>query len=160
MLETWCWASKELPAKCIGLFIDAYHTEMRQGARVRKVVCFVVLGIDFEGLKDLWGVYVHSGSESKEYWLTVFNDLIERGPKRPLYAVSDDFAGLREAIKASVACCTSSAVARLPWPRPRCMPTLAWCRPPAPAGARRSVEPSTAAAVTWLAASSRRPSPI
>ena len=96
--EYQAWASKELPSECIGLFVDAYHTEMRHGARVRKVVCFVVLGIDFEGLKDLWGVYVHTGSESKEYWLTVLNDLIERGLKRPLYVISDAFPGLTEAV--------------------------------------------------------------
>jgi transposase-like protein len=96
--EYQAWASKELPADCIGLFIDAYHTEMRLGARVRKIVCFVVLGIDFDGLKDLWGVYVLAGGESKEYWLTVLNDLVERGLKRPLYVVSDDFGGLRDAI--------------------------------------------------------------
>jgi putative transposase len=92
------WAAKELPGECVGLFIDAYHTEMRQGARVRKVACFVVLAIDFEGLKDLWGVYVFSGSESKDQWLQVLNDLIERGLKRPLYIVSDDFPGLAEAV--------------------------------------------------------------
>ena len=98
--EYQAWATKELPADCIGLFIDAYHAEMRQGARVRKVACFVVLAIDFEGLKDLWGVYVLSGNESKEYWLQVLNDLIERGLKRPLYIVSDDFSGLSQAVAA------------------------------------------------------------
>ena len=43
-------------------------------------------------------MYVHTGSESKEYWLTVLNDLIERGLKRPLYVISDAFPGLTEAV--------------------------------------------------------------
>ena len=96
--EFQAWATKQLPQDALAIYIDAWHTEMRQGPRVRSAVCFVVLGVDYTGKKDLWGLYVHSGNENKDYWLMVLNDLIDRGLKRVLYVVSDDFSGLTDAV--------------------------------------------------------------
>jgi len=40
------------------------------------------------------------GNENKGDWLKVLNNLIERGLKRVLVIISDDFSGLSEAVKA------------------------------------------------------------
>ena len=40
-----------------------------------------------------------TGSENKENWLVVLNNLINRGLKRPIVVVSDDFKGLDEAVQ-------------------------------------------------------------
>ena len=53
-----------------------------------------------EGKKGLYGYYIFFGSESKEDWLQILNDLINRGLKRVMLIVSDDFSGLASAIKA------------------------------------------------------------
>lgn len=92
--------SKELPDKTCCIFIDAYHTDIKEDetGRVKKAVIYTILGIDLEGNKDIYGYYIMPGSETKEDWLSIFNDLIARGLKRVLLVVSDDFSGLADAV--------------------------------------------------------------
>jgi len=73
------------------LLIDAYHCEIKDGSKVRKAACYIVLGIDMEGKKDIFGLYTFFGKENRADWNKVFEDLINRGLKRVLVVVSDDF---------------------------------------------------------------------
>ncbi len=91
--------SRQLPEEVFALIIDGYHTEAKESSRVRKTCVYSVVGIDFQWKKDLYGVYEFFGSESKQGWLKVLNDLIHRGLKKVAIIVSDDFKGLREAIE-------------------------------------------------------------
>jgi transposase-like protein len=91
------WKTKELPPDMIALFIDAYQAEMLHKGKVRKMTAFVAIGVDFRGHKELVGLYIHLGHESKEFWLQTLNDLIDRGLKRLVAVVSDDFSGLKDA---------------------------------------------------------------
>ena len=91
--------SRQLPSEVFALIIDGYHTEVRHQGRVRKACVYTVLGIDFQWQKDIYGFYLFFGSESKEGWLRVLNDLIDRGLQKVVLVVSDDFSGLSEAIK-------------------------------------------------------------
>lgn len=91
---------KELPENVFALFIDGYHTEVKDNLKVRKACLYTVLGIDLEGRKEVYGYYTFFGGESRADWLKVLNDLIERGLKRVVVLVSDDFPGLSEAVKA------------------------------------------------------------
>jgi transposase-like protein len=92
------WLSRQLPQDVIGLFIDVYHAYARLDNTVQKVSLYVIVGIDFTGTKDLYGLYLDKGSESKGFWLQTLNHIIDRGLKRPLCIASDDFPGLKEAI--------------------------------------------------------------
>lgn len=92
------WRQRQLNSDWIGIFVDAYHADCQIDGKVRKACVFVVIGIDFNCNKDLLGLYVYKGSETKGFWLETFNQLIERGLKKPLFVVSDDFAGLRDAV--------------------------------------------------------------
>lgn len=65
-----------------------------------KTVIYNAIGLDLEGKKGFLGYYIYRGSESKEDWLEILNDLIKRGLKRVMIIVSDDFSGLSSAIKA------------------------------------------------------------
>jgi len=93
-------SSRELPSDAFALFIDAYHTDIKDddSNKVKKAVIFTVVGVDLKGYKDIYGFYTFFGSESKENWLVILNDLINRGLKRVLLIVSDDFPGLTSAI--------------------------------------------------------------
>lgn len=92
--------SKELPEKTACIFIDAYHTGLKDDdtAKVKKSVIYSIIGIDLEGKKDLYGYYIMQGHETREDWISIFNDLITRGLKRPMLIISDDFTGLSESI--------------------------------------------------------------
>jgi len=89
---------RDLPSEVFALFIDGYHTEIKQSKRVRKACIYTVLGIDLQGQKDIYGFYEFFGSESKEGWLKVLNDLLDRGLQKVVVVVSDDFPGLSEAL--------------------------------------------------------------
>jgi transposase-like protein len=93
------WSKRELPGDVIGIFIDAYVSEVKDEGKVKKLTTFVILGFDFEGFKDIYAIELHIGNETKEFWLSVFNKLIDRGLKNPLFVISDDFAGIINAIK-------------------------------------------------------------
>ena len=93
--------NRQLPESCIGIFIDGFTTEMyeEEKKKVVKSVIYLVIGIDFEGKKDLYAVEFLKGNETKEGWLQIFNKLVSRGLKKPLIIVSDDFSGIIEAVK-------------------------------------------------------------
>lgn len=93
--------NSELPEDSFAIFIDAYHAEIKDEKlmRVRKAVIYVVIGIDLNWNKTLYGYYIFWGSETKGDWLQIFNDLINRGLKRVLLVVSDDFPGLDSALR-------------------------------------------------------------
>jgi putative transposase len=92
--------TRELPSDMFALFIDAYHTQIKDEEvnRIKKSVIYNIVGIDMEGRKSLVSYYIYFGSESKEDWLQILNDLIKRGLKRVMVIVSDDFPGLTQAI--------------------------------------------------------------
>lgn len=98
LAEFEAWITRQLPTDFIAVYVDAYHGQIQEKNRVKKMVVYTVLGVDFEGKKELLGVYLSLGSETKTFWLQVFNDLIDRGLKHLLVLVSDDFSGLRAAV--------------------------------------------------------------
>ena len=84
--------TRELPSDAFVLYIDAYHCD-------KKASVYVVLGVDLQGNRDIFGFYNFFSSENKADWIKVFNDLIDRGLKRVMLIVSDDFPGITKAIE-------------------------------------------------------------
>jgi len=93
---------KELQENYYFLYIDAYHCMVKDNKdkRVKKAVVYTVVGIDSNANKSLLGFYSFFGSENKSTWMDVFQDLINRGMKKVLMFICDDFNGISEAIKA------------------------------------------------------------
>jgi putative transposase len=94
--------TQQLPEKALCLYIDAYHTRIKDpdSKKVVDAVIHTVIGLNEEGLKEVYGYYEYFGTETKEHWLMVLNNLIHRGLIKPLLIISDDFPGLKEAINA------------------------------------------------------------
>lgn len=92
--------NKQLKENMFALFIDAYHVQIKDDdtKQVKNNVIYNVIGIDMDGEKDLLGFYIEEGNENREDWLVILNNLIQRGLKRVLVIVSDDFPGLDDAI--------------------------------------------------------------
>ena len=55
--------------------------------------------LPMEGTKSVLGFYVVEGDENQVSWGAVFQDLIQRGLKRVMLFVTDDFSGVREMIR-------------------------------------------------------------
>lgn len=94
------WQNREIDQDLIGIFVDVYHASVNMDGRVVKAAIYVVIGLDFSGQKSLLGLYVYKGHETKGFWLQTLNQLIERGLKCPLFVISDDFPGLKDAVNA------------------------------------------------------------
>ena len=93
--------SQELDSEYNFVYIDAYHCMIKdtKDGKVKKGVIYTVLGIDKLANKSIIGFYPFFGHENKTTWMEVFQNLINRGLKRVLMFISDDFSGISEAIK-------------------------------------------------------------
>lgn len=93
--------SQELDSEYNFIYIDAYHCMIKdtKDKRIKKSVIYTVLGVDKFANKSIIGFYPFFGHENKTKWMEVFQDLINRGLKRVLMFISDDFSGMSEAIK-------------------------------------------------------------
>lgn len=92
--------SKELDNEYNFIYIDAYHCMIKdtKDKQVKKGVIYTVLGVDKSANKSIIGFYPFFGNENKSTWMEVFQNLINRGLKRVLMFISDDFSGMSEAI--------------------------------------------------------------
>ncbi len=52
------WQIRQLPEDGIALFIDVYHSSTMIDNQIRKTALYVIVSIDFEGKKDLAGLYL------------------------------------------------------------------------------------------------------
>jgi transposase-like protein len=92
---------KELPEDVFVLYIDAYRAEMKdkEQGKVKTITIYTIIGITIDWKKTLLGFYLEKGVEKKQGWLRIFNDLIARGLRKISLIVSDDFSGLKDAIR-------------------------------------------------------------
>jgi len=94
------YKNRPLDSEWLGVFIDAYHTHLRdENRKNQKTVIFVACGIKLDGTKEILGFWTLKGSENKQFWTDVFQDLIQRGATKILAIVTDNFNGLDAVIK-------------------------------------------------------------
>ena len=79
------------------VFFDGIVFKVKKDGKVINKCVYSVLGIDTDGKKDILGIWI-SESESASFWMTVFNELKNRGVKDILIACHDNLAGLTNAI--------------------------------------------------------------
>jgi transposase-like protein len=91
------WRSRPLEAVYPVVFLDAMFCKTRQDGHVKTKVLYNILGIDKDGHKDILGFYF-AESEGANFWLSVLNDLRERGVQDILIACIDGLKGFPEAI--------------------------------------------------------------
>ena len=74
--------------------LNAKYVEFRDGDRLRSAAIYVVLGLRRDGRKQVLACLPRAGRENLEDWKLVLRSLIERGLRRVLILVHDDFSGL------------------------------------------------------------------
>lgn len=79
------------------IFIDAIHYSVRDNNVIRKLAAYVTLGINCEGKKEVHTIQIGENENSK-YWLSVLNELKNRGVKDILILCADGLSGIKEAI--------------------------------------------------------------
>ena len=110
------WRNKDLSKCYFTLNIDCTYITIRDNKKLvgHKVPIYVALGTKLDGHKEIVGIYLGNEdenknvidemynqdiAESKTFWLTVFNDLKDRGIEKVLYVISDGLSGIEQAIK-------------------------------------------------------------
>jgi putative transposase len=92
------WQSRPLEAVYPIVFFDGIVFKVRQDAKVINKCVYSVLGIDLTGRKEILGLWI-SENESASFWLSVCNDLKNRGVERILVACRDNLSGFYSAIQ-------------------------------------------------------------
>jgi putative transposase len=94
------WQSRPLEETYAVVFLDAIHYKVRQDGQITNKAAYVVIGIDLEGRKDVLGIWIGE-SESAKFWLSVLNEMKNRGVLDILIASVDNLNGFSEAITAA-----------------------------------------------------------
>ena len=98
--EVNAWQNRPLESVYPFIFMDAIHYKVKEDHRYITKAAYVVLGIGMDGRKDILGVWIGE-NESSKFWLSVMNDLKNRGIQDVYVFCVDGLTGFREAINAA-----------------------------------------------------------
>ncbi|MBO5437358.1 MAG: IS256 family transposase [Thermoguttaceae bacterium] len=98
--EVNAWQNRPLESVYPFIFMDAIHYKVKEDHQYITKAAYVVLGIGMDGHKDILGVWIGE-NESAKFWLSVMNDLRNRGVKDVYVFCVDGLSGFREAIGAA-----------------------------------------------------------
>ncbi|NBD25541.1 IS256 family transposase [Paenibacillus glycinis] len=93
------WQSCPLQGVYAVVFLDAIHFKVKQDGAIVNKAAYMVIGIDLDGNKDVLGMWIGE-NESSKFWLSVLNDLRNRGVQDILITCVDNLKGFTEAISA------------------------------------------------------------
>lgn len=92
------WQSRELDEIYPIVYMDAMHFKVRDDNKIVSKAAYICMALDMKGKKDILGIWIGE-SEGAKFWLSVCNDLKNRGVRDILIACMDGLKGLPEAIK-------------------------------------------------------------
>lgn len=92
------WKTRRLEEIYPFVYIDAIHFNVKENGVVGKKAAYVAMGINLSGIKEVLGIYIGENETSK-FWMTVFNNLKNRGIKDIIILSSDGLTGIKEAIQ-------------------------------------------------------------
>lgn len=110
------WRNRQLDKCYFCINIDCTYISVKDNKSLNshKIPIYIVVGTSLNGFKEIIGLYLGNEdenkniidnlyctdiAESKSFWLTVFNDLKDRGVEKILYIVSDGISGIESAVE-------------------------------------------------------------
>jgi len=93
------WQNRPLQSIYAVVFLDAIHFNVKQEGQIAKKAAYMAIGIDLDGNKDVLGMWIGE-NESAKFWLSVLNELRNRGVQDILITSVDNLTGFTEAIGA------------------------------------------------------------
>lgn len=93
------WQNRPLEKTYSFVFMDAIHYKVREDKQIVVKAAYVVLGVNMDGEKEVLGIWI-GANESSKFWLSVLNDLKNRGVENVLIFCVDGLKGFKEAISA------------------------------------------------------------
>jgi putative transposase len=94
------WQNRPLEHAYSFVFMDAIHYKVREDKQIVVKAAYVVIGVNLDGEKEVLGIWI-GANESSKFWLSVLNDLKNRGVQNVLIFCVDGLNGFKEAIGAT-----------------------------------------------------------
>jgi len=92
------WQNRTLDEIYPIVYMDAVHFKVREEHKIVTKAAYICMALDMKGYKDILGIWIGE-AEGAKFWLSVCNDLKNRGVKEILIACMDGLKGLPDAIK-------------------------------------------------------------
>lgn len=93
------WQNRTLDSIYPIVYMDAVHFKVKEESKIVTKAAYICMALDMQGYKDILGIWIGE-HEGAKFWLSVCNDLKNRGVKDIIIACMDGLKGLPEAIKA------------------------------------------------------------
>lgn len=93
------WRNRPLQKCYAFLFVDCMYVTLRSGYEAKECAIYTILGYDLNGNKEILGLWL-SESESKNYWMQIFDELKARGIEDVFFISMDGVSGLEDGAKA------------------------------------------------------------
>lgn len=93
------WQGRPLESVYALIYMAAVFLKMRLEGHVRNVALYTMIGINLDGQKECLGLWI-CDTELAKYWLSVLNELKNRGVEDVLIFTVDNLKGISEAIEA------------------------------------------------------------
>jgi transposase-like protein len=98
--EIEAWQKRPLSGVYPIVFIDAVVFNVRENNVIRKQAAYITLGVSEEGHKEVLSITIGE-AESAKFWLSVLNELKNRGLRDIFVLCADGLSGIKEAIAAA-----------------------------------------------------------
>jgi putative transposase len=94
------WQNRPLERVYAIVYLDALVVKIRDGHTVGNHACYVAIGVNLDGERDVLGLWFEQ-TEGAKFWLHVLTDIKTRGVHDILFVCVDGLTGFVEAIEAS-----------------------------------------------------------
>ena len=95
------WQNRPLDASYPIIYIDALVIKVRTQGVVSNRPAYLAIGVDVEGRKHIFGVWLGDGGEGAKFWLQVLTEIRNRGVGDVIFVCCDGLKGLPDAIEAT-----------------------------------------------------------
>jgi putative transposase len=93
------WQTRPLEQIYPILYLDALVIKIRDGQAVRNFACYLAIGVNLDGDRDVLGIWFQK-TEGAKFWLQVLTELKTRGVQDVLVCCVDGLTGFPDAIEA------------------------------------------------------------
>jgi len=92
------WRNRPLKKVYPFVFVDCMYVSIRGDYKAEQKAVYVILGYDISGKKDILGMWIGE-SESKHFWMQIFDEVKTRGVEHIFFISMDGVSGLEEGAK-------------------------------------------------------------
>lgn len=93
------WRNRPLYSCYPFIYIDCLYVAVKTERGIRQKAVYVVMGTNCRGYKEVLGLWI-SESESKHFWMEIFDELKARGVEDIFFVCMDGVSGVEEGLKA------------------------------------------------------------